>query len=465
MRGGELLKGDPGMHSLDWQTIEQAVYDKAKEVIEGFAEEHPDKPCSFFACFADPFSGTFTFCFDTPENAAYEAMKHELMILRRRQAAYERLGRADAWRHARSSVNLPLRSYPHTCSFFQYASYGKLEFNWLEIADRHAYPQRGEGEDNYLEGQTRWMLCRVMDRLVADRVFEHLAMTSPFRLGYEFHEEGLTVLRLLNWPAAGGNTMYSVFASSLGKGESKREWPVIGTEEYAHRERPQDALTRSASSLVPSARFSSPMHIHAYPSALEEHPWSKDITLTLDTEEMAADIQIMWPYAQVDLHGLGRVEVFPTLIEISLKESVPSDTSLTLTLCDRNQQEFGTLTLGSSLEQSASLFSEQTCILKVRRSSDLSQQSTTLTLQVKLHTFQVSFRLPSRNLWWLKNEEGKRLWQGDQLEYVDPRFFLEDLDLSKERFIAEAGVIGYEERRRELATILFAFGRRSEERR
>ncbi len=447
------------MQSLDWQAIEQAVYDKAKGVIEGFAEEHPDKPCSFFACFADPFSGTFTFCFDTPENAAYEAMKQELMILRKRQAAYERLGRADAWRHARSSVNLPLRSYPHTCSFFQYASYAKLEFNWLESAARHVYPQREEGQDNYLEGQTRWMICHVMDRLVADRIFEHLTMTSPFRLGYEFHEEGLTVLRLLNWPAAGGNTMYSVFDSSLGKGEQKREWHAIGTEEYAHREGQKDVLARSDSSLVPSALFSSPIHIRAYPSALEEQPWSKDITITLDTEEMAADIQIMWPYARVDLHGLGRIEIYPTLIEISLKESVQSDPSLTLTLCDRNQQEFGILTLGSSLEQSASLFSEQTCILKVRRTSDLSQQSTTLTLQVKLHTFRVSFWLPSRNLWWLKNEKGKRLWQGNQLEYVDPRFFLEDLDLSKERFIAEAGVIGYEERRKELATILFALGR------
>src|SRR5579884_4289875 len=212
------------MQSLDWQTIEQAFYDRAKEVIEGFAGEHPGMLCSFFACFADPFSGTFAFCFDTPENAAYEAMKHELMILRRKQTTYERLGSTDAWRHARSSVNLPLQSYPHTSDFFQYSSYAKLEFHWREIADSRAYPQREEGQDNYLEGQTRWMICRVMDRLVADRVFEYLAMTSPFRLGYEFHEEGLTVLRLLNWPATGGSTIYSAFDSPLGEGGQNSEW-------------------------------------------------------------------------------------------------------------------------------------------------------------------------------------------------------------------------------------------------
>lgn len=445
---------------LSWQAIEQAFYDKAKEVIEEFAKEHPGMLCSFFACFADPFSGTFAFSFDTPENAAHEAMKHELMILRRKQTTYEQLGSTDAWRYARSSVNLPLESYPHTSDFFQYASYAKLEFNWFEIANSHAYPQREEGQDDYLEGQIRWMICHAMDRLVADHIFERLTMTSPFRLGYEFHEEGLTVLRLLNWPAAGGNTMYSVFDSPLVQGGQKREWHAIGTEEYAYRDVQKSVPDGLDSSFfVPPSGIFSLIRISAYPSSLEERPWSKDITITLDAGETAADAQIMWPHVQVDLDGLGRVEIYPTLVEISLKETTQSAISSSLALCNRNQYELGRLASGSSLELSASLFSEQTCILKLTRTTDLSQQSETFPVRVKLHTFRASCWLPSRDLWWLENEEGRRLWQGNQLEYTDPRFFWEDLNRHMERFIAEAGVIGYEERRVKLATILFALGR------
>ncbi len=447
------------MQFLDWQAIERALFEKEKSTIEQFAKEHPDIVCSFFACVAAPLLGEFAFRFDTPENAAYEAMKHELMILRRKQTTYEQLGSTDAWRHARSSVNLPLQTYPHTSDFFQYASYTKLDFNWREMAKSHAYPQREEGQDNYLEGQTRWMICRVMDRLVADRIFEHLAMTSPFRLGYEFHEEGLTVLRVLNWPAASGNTIYSISDSPLVKGGQNREWHAIGTEEYTHRDMQQDMPEGSASSfVVPPAVLSSPIRISAYPSSLEERPWSKDITLTLDAGETAAYVQIMWPQLQIDLDGLGRIKVYPTVLAVSLKEAAQPDI-YTLTLYDQEQQEFGTISAGSSFEQSALLFSERICLLKIASGSGSPQQNKAVTIQMRLHSFQALLSLASRNLWWLDRGEERRKWQENNVEYRDLFLLLEDLGRHVERFIAEAGVIGYDEKRRKLAVILFALGR------
>jgi len=42
---------------------------------------------------------------------------------------------------------------------------------------------------------------------------------------------------------------------------------------------------------------------------------------------------------------------------------------------------------------------------------------------------------------------------------LDAQPLLEDLGTHAERFIAEAGIVGYDERRKKLATLLFALGR------
>lgn len=160
---------------LNWHTIEQAFYDKAKEVIDEFAEEHPGMLCSFFAITADPLSGEFAFSFDTPQNAVHEAMKEELRALGDRQLNAAK--RSEAWRYA-GSLSASLLEYPVSTELFHYFSYATLNCDWLDFADSQAYPERQEGQEDYLEGHTRLVIWHVIERLVAERIFLHLSVIS-----------------------------------------------------------------------------------------------------------------------------------------------------------------------------------------------------------------------------------------------------------------------------------------------
>ncbi len=197
----------------DWQIVEQRLFEKAKEAVEQFAREHPETMCSFFACAADPLSGEFAFCLDTPENATHEAIKHELVVQQHRQAVWKQAGHASAWRYARSYLNQSVIDYASHASLFHYAFFTTLSFNWIAFTDSKNYPAQEEGQDHYLEGQTMLVLWKAIERLVAENVFLHLHMTSPFRVGYQFPEESLVVLHLLNWSTARGSRLYSAFTS------------------------------------------------------------------------------------------------------------------------------------------------------------------------------------------------------------------------------------------------------------
>lgn len=440
------------VQSPNWEMVEETLFEKGKSIIEQFAQEHSNITCSFFACMADPFSGEFAFCFDTPENAAYEAMKRELSVLGQRQVARERLGRAEAWRYARAYTMSSLPDYAPDVALFQYPLYTRLAFNWREFSESEAYPEQQEGQDSYLEGHTRLIICEVMDRLIKERIFVHLHMTSPFRTGYQFHDEPLNVLRLLNWPAPEGQTIYSVLDFSLAQEKRNVSSAPLNTEQLFGQTK---NLRENFANLITFPI--SHAEITAFPSSLKEQPWAKDIEVFLSASA-AAYVQIMWPQLQIDLDGLGRIKVYPTVLEIHPKEAVQPDI-YTLTLYDQDQHEFGTISPGSSFEQSSLLFSERICLLNIASGSGSPQQNRAVTIQARLHSFQVLLSLSSRNLWWLEGGEERRQWRENTLEYRDPFILLDDLGTHLERFIAEAGVIGYEEKRRKLAVILFALGR------
>lgn len=207
----------------DWQAIEQKIFETGKDAIEQFAKEHSEVMCSFFACQADPLSGNFAFSFDTPENAAHEAIKRELMVHWHRKSIWKQPKRAEVWRYARTSVSSPLFEYVPDTSLFQYPLYAKLAFDWLEFRDGGAYPEWKEGQDHYLEGQTILVIWGVIERLIAEKVFVHLRMTSPFRVGYQFPEDTLVILHFLNWPAPGGQTFYSAFDHPLAHQGQKQK--------------------------------------------------------------------------------------------------------------------------------------------------------------------------------------------------------------------------------------------------
>jgi hypothetical protein len=203
----------------NWREVEMTLFERGKGAIERFAAEHPDLVCSFFAIAADPLSGEFAFCFDTPQNAFHQAMRQELYVLGDRQLSSKH---SESWRYA-GSLSVSLLEHPSSTERFHFFSYALVSFDWLEFTDSEAYPERQEGQEDYLEGKTRFVIWRVLEHLITDKTFLHLSMTSPFRIGYQFSEESLIVLRFLNWPDGEGNSIYSVLDSPLARKKRSKE--------------------------------------------------------------------------------------------------------------------------------------------------------------------------------------------------------------------------------------------------
>lgn len=189
---------------FDWQSIEDRLFEKSQACIVRFAQEHPDVSCSFFAYDTDPTYGYFYLSFDTPEHALEEAQEYERLI---RSHRYSTLSDEEMWRYAEMVLkNSTLITYGPDAGGFAYPEYDRIIFNELDALsvispeeDPELAPLIREG---YLNGNVYRMLWKLSERLVASGVFKHLRLASPFRIGLQFHEDRIVVLRILNWPAA-----------------------------------------------------------------------------------------------------------------------------------------------------------------------------------------------------------------------------------------------------------------------
>ena len=183
----------------NWQEVETILFEKGKEAIERFAKEHPDLLCSFFAYSGDPLSGEFAISIDTQEHALQQARKEELRVCQRRERV---LHSPSAWRHAQTKIEFPhLTEYSPVVDYFHFAFYSYTTFaDWTAFFDSENYPEQLPEEDDYLAGNTRIVLWKVLERLIQEQVLSQLNMAPLFRLGYHFHEKKLVVLRILNWP-------------------------------------------------------------------------------------------------------------------------------------------------------------------------------------------------------------------------------------------------------------------------
>lgn len=184
---------------LDWQSLEERLFEQSSTIIRRFAQEHPDVTCSFFAYDTDPSYGYFLPSFDTFENSLQQAQKNEQQVIERRK---KMLTQEWSWKSVSYISKSPrVTDYSPDVSCFAYHMYADLRFPELtELKESEAYAQkRNEVEDDYIEGNVRLILWKVIERLIVSNTFSQLHLSSPFRVGYQFHEEDLLVLRILNW--------------------------------------------------------------------------------------------------------------------------------------------------------------------------------------------------------------------------------------------------------------------------
>ena len=183
----------------NWQEVEIILFERSKETIERFAREHADVQCSFFAFSANPLSGEFAICIDTPGNALHQAKKEEQRIYHWREGW---LHTPNAAKHAYEFLKKPnVPDYTPMVDYFQFAFYDYFKFDgWTTFFDSESYPKQEPSEDDYLAGNVRILIWNVFKKLIQAQIFSQLNIVPLFRLGYSLYDEDLVVLHILNWP-------------------------------------------------------------------------------------------------------------------------------------------------------------------------------------------------------------------------------------------------------------------------
>ncbi len=201
------------------------------------------------------------------------------------------------------------------------------------------------------------------------------------------------------------------------------------------------------------------IEINAFPQLLKEQPWSKEVGVIFSGKDAGMTLHVTWPLVQCDGAGLGQIEVFPTLLDLSMQAPMlPDAFSLLLTEQDGHHQS-GLLSSDITFTQPISTSLEKMFFMTLAGHSHPLQYPLSIPIKAHLHTFHATLVLTSRNLWWLEKSEDDRQWQDNTILYTNPQTLLDDLGGNLERFIAEAGIIGYQERRQKIPVLLFALGR------
>lgn len=207
------------MSEPDWKQSEATLFEKGKEAIARFASEHPDEICSFFAIYSDFCYGEVSFTFDTLDNSLLQAKRHEQRLVRQwREWFGKEADQRDpkffrrAWELAYTTFSSPVRGRQriddyNTFDAFKYEAYSLVEIaDWRECFENMEVSEDSTGIENEasspdpFEGNVILVIWNVIERLINEDVFSQLSLSSPFRLGFRFHDSELVVLRILNWP-------------------------------------------------------------------------------------------------------------------------------------------------------------------------------------------------------------------------------------------------------------------------
>ena len=182
----------------DWYTVEERLVETGLSAISRFAAEHPNDLCAFFAFYTEPDVGLFGVCLDTYKNAVQAAMKNERQTFGRRQ---QLLKGPRPWSWAHATIDIPrIVDYTPSVGSFAQVMYMESFFEaWRAYLSSNEYPEQQKGEDDYLEGNARIVIWKAIERLIKANAFENLRLTSPFRLGYQVHDDELIILRSIHW--------------------------------------------------------------------------------------------------------------------------------------------------------------------------------------------------------------------------------------------------------------------------
>lgn len=188
------------MESVDWLLLEESLFQQSKRAIDRFAVEHSKESCSFLAYAWIGEGEEISLCIDISDSAIRSAQENEQEILTQRLIL---LRLREAWKVARHFLNEPkVNEYAPGVDLFKYGPYVDIRLeHWDEVINQQPYPAHRQTEDDYLSGNIRILIWKCIERLITENVLDVLQLASPFHLGYQFHDEEIIVLRILNWPS------------------------------------------------------------------------------------------------------------------------------------------------------------------------------------------------------------------------------------------------------------------------
>jgi hypothetical protein len=187
----------------DWTADEALLYERSRAAIDRFVTDNPSEFCSFFAFDSEPDYGYVLIAMDTARNALAKARDLDSSHV---QSRYIHLAGEDAWKSSDYFCGEVHESfaYANSTGWFAYPDLDDVQFShWQAFAESSSYPGADEQlQTDYLRGHVTLIFWRVIERLVADGAFTNLSLWSPFRLGFNYHDEKLITLRILNWPTS-----------------------------------------------------------------------------------------------------------------------------------------------------------------------------------------------------------------------------------------------------------------------
>jgi hypothetical protein len=187
------------MKTPDWKKAELLLVKESSDAIQAFAAEHPGVECCHFAFDSEPRYGYVLIGFDSTTNSLKSAQTRENYAISRRT---EMLSEEEAWRDAEYFLNTPvLVPFGDNTGDFEFQFFRECKFpEWQEYAESTEYPAERENENDYLEGNFRILVWRVVESLIASDAFNCLKKSKPFLISYGLHDQEQRILRILNWP-------------------------------------------------------------------------------------------------------------------------------------------------------------------------------------------------------------------------------------------------------------------------
>ena len=188
------------MYDEEFEKAEEKLYKAAVRAIKAFCKEEPTTEVRCFFLDSDDVKyGRVGISIDSVSNNSDVSLESFKTTRKHRRTTCK--GKS-AWELAKHRLRCPpLAVYNIDSGDFDFGEYAEVDLpEWRKIAKKNDVGETDDGDDSYIQGNARVAMWRTLERLVKECVFDTLNTSSPFFVGFSFHDEEPITVDILNWP-------------------------------------------------------------------------------------------------------------------------------------------------------------------------------------------------------------------------------------------------------------------------